>query len=65
MAIDINSIFNQGADYRIELVNERINFTSSKWAEIIYEISANVEAKEVSKIEKISLVILSYGVKLR
>jgi hypothetical protein len=49
VAIDINSIFNQGTDYRIELVNERINFTSSKWAEIIYEISANGEAKEVSK----------------
>lgn len=49
MAIDINSLFNQGTDYRIELVNEKINSTSQKWAEIIYEISANGEKKEISK----------------
>lgn len=49
VAIDINSLFNQGTDYRIELVNERINSTIQKWVEIIYEISANGEKKEISK----------------
>ena len=49
MAIDINSRFNQGTDYRIELVNERINSTSLKWAEIVYEISANGDKKEIIK----------------
>jgi hypothetical protein len=49
VAIDINSLFNQGTDYRIELANEKINSTTQKWAEIIYEISANGEKKEVSK----------------
>jgi hypothetical protein len=49
VAIDINSIFNQGTDYRIELVNEKINSTSSKWVEVIYEISANGRTKELPK----------------
>ncbi|HSF50013.1 MAG TPA: hypothetical protein VLA74_04555 [Nitrososphaeraceae archaeon] len=49
ISVDINSIFNQGIDYRIELVNERINTTSSKWFEILYEISADGTEREVSR----------------
>jgi hypothetical protein len=49
VAIDINSIFNQGTDYRIELSNKRINSTTQKWVEVIYEISANGKTKEISK----------------
>jgi hypothetical protein len=40
VAIDINSVFNQGTDYRIEFLYDKINSTVPKWTEVIYELSA-------------------------
>ena len=40
VAIDINSVFNQGTDYRVEFLYDKINSTVPKWTEVIYEISA-------------------------
>lgn len=40
VAIDINSVFNQGTDYRIEFLYDKINSTVPKWTQVIYELSA-------------------------
>lgn len=48
VTIDINSVFNQGTDYRIEFLYDKINSTVPKWTEVIYEISAFGEEKIIS-----------------
>ena len=48
VAIDINSVFNQGTDYRIEFLYDKINSTLPKWTEVIYELSAFGEEKIIS-----------------
>jgi hypothetical protein len=48
VAIDINSVFNQGTDYRIEFLYDKINSTVPKWTEVIYELSAFGEEKIIS-----------------
>jgi hypothetical protein len=48
VAIDINSVFDQGTDYRIEFLYDKINSTLPKWTEVIYELSAFGDEKIIS-----------------
>jgi len=48
MAMNIFSIYNESANYRIDLFGEKVNSTHSQWKKEVYEISSDGTSKLIS-----------------